>query len=241
LPGEGIADGDHNFVAPFPERFDLRGAPAAGDQPAAARFIAGKLYRYYVADDPPPGEELIQPLADELRRNDFRIEVAIRRILTSNIFYSEAAFGRKIRSPIEIAVGLLRTLGVTYSTTELARQLQPLGQLPFYPPNVKGWVGGKSWINSTTMLGRTNLVLQILRDESDQLAEGALGDLSQRYSPSEAAERVDALAELLLAVPLAEGPQVVLIEVAEEHRQNSQEQIAELIHLLSALPEFHLT
>jgi hypothetical protein len=34
--------------------------------------------------------------------------------------------------------------------------LRTMGQVLFYPPNVKGWDGGKAWINSQTVLTREN-------------------------------------------------------------------------------------
>ncbi len=39
-----------------------------------------------------------------------------------------------------------------------------LVKLYFNPPNVKGWDGGRAWINSSTLVGRTNLVSQLMRD-----------------------------------------------------------------------------
>ena len=33
-----------------------------------------------------------------------------------------------------------------------------MGQLLFHPPNVRGWVGGRLWINSSTLTARRQLV-----------------------------------------------------------------------------------
>ncbi len=40
--------------------------------------------------------------------------------------------------------------------TAAAAAMAPMGQVLFYPPNVAGWPGGTSWINSSTLLGRIN-------------------------------------------------------------------------------------
>jgi hypothetical protein len=37
-----------------------------------------------------------------------------------------------------------------------------MGQVPFYPPNVKGWDGGKSWINTATLTFRYQLARQLV-------------------------------------------------------------------------------
>jgi hypothetical protein len=39
---------------------------------------------------------------------------------------------------------------------------QRLGQVPFFPPNVKGWDGGKSWINTATLTFRYQLARQLV-------------------------------------------------------------------------------
>jgi hypothetical protein len=52
-----------------------------------------------------------------------------------------------------------------------------MGQLPFDPPNVRGWIGGRSWINSATLSARRQLVQNLLQpinedalNADDQLA-----------------------------------------------------------------------
>jgi uncharacterized protein (DUF1800 family) len=127
------------------------------EQPAAARFIAHKLYRFYVSDQP-ADDSVIEGLAELLRAEQFVTRPVLKQMFSSQIFYSDAARGQKIRSPVELAIGLLRCLQATASPVGLAPALAGLGQAVFYPPNVKGWDGGKRWINSATLIGRINLV-----------------------------------------------------------------------------------
>ena len=63
----------------------------------------------------------------------------VRRILISNLFFSKHSVGRKVRSPVELAIGFLRSLEGSTNTYELAESLQRLGQGLLYPPSVKGW------------------------------------------------------------------------------------------------------
>jgi hypothetical protein len=207
---------------------------------AAARFIARKLARYFVvdADLPPP---LIEPLAHELRENDFCIAPTVRRILTSECFFSHEAMASKIRSPVALAVGLVRSLEGTTSATLLSEGLQPLGQVVFYPPSVKGWDGGRDWINSTTLLGRANLVRRIVDAESSRFAGGSLSALAEKYNLREPGETVAWLGELLLAAPLPDEAAKRLVALAERNASDPHRQLADIIHAMSILPEFQLS
>ncbi|MGC3971570.1 MAG: DUF1800 family protein [Pirellulales bacterium] len=79
-------------------------------------------------------------------------------MLASNYFHSSAIVGRHIKSPVEFAVGLVRSLEGHVDHYALADDLAALGQQVFYPPNVKGWNGGREWINAYTLMSRANLV-----------------------------------------------------------------------------------
>ncbi len=208
-------------------------------QPAAPRFVAEKLIRYYVSDTLPLEPALLDPLAKQLRASDFRIQPVLRTIFGSRLFYSHHALGTKVRGPVELAVGLLRSLDGTTSTTALVDGLQPLGQTLFYPPSVKGWDGGRTWINSTTLIGRANLVRQILEDKSTRFGGGKLEDLLDRHRIQGPAQTVDWLLEQLIAVPIndaARGQLLALLEAPGDRH----ERLTNVVHAISMLPEFHV-
>jgi uncharacterized protein (DUF1800 family) len=207
------------------------------DQPAAARFIAGKLFRYYVADEPDPRAELIEPLAAMLRENGFEIGPVVERIAGSRLFFSPHARARKIRAPVDSSLNLLKALETTTNTKRLAEDLLQLGQGVFFPPNVKGWDGGRTWINSSTLIGRANLVRRLVADSQDRFAGGSLAALVEKHagSPDEA---VDWLAGVLLAAPLMESSRQTLVDIA---RQGDKPQAyANLVTAIGTLPEFQL-
>lgn len=212
-------------------------------QDAAPRFIARKLVNHFCSDQP-ISDELIEPLADQLRQNDFTIEPVVRRILTSRYFYSQASIGQKIRSPIDLVMGILRCLEGATGTIHLARQLRPLGQRIFFPPNVKGWDGGRQWINATTLIGRVNLATEILRDEDVRFGGGDLATYVERLSSSSelhtSSQMVESLTDLLVAVPLHVRAQRELIEVAKRRRQDSARAAIGVLNMITALPEFQL-
>ena len=209
------------------------------EQPAAPRFIATKLYRFFIADEPQPTPELIEPLAKQLRDDRFQLPPTLNRMLGSRLFFSEAALGRKVRSPIELAIGVLRSLEGSTNLYRLATDLGQLGQSPFFPPNVKGWDGGRTWINSATLIGRGNLIGRLVRDRQHQFAGGTLATFAEKHGLKSPEQIVDGLSELLVAVPPPASVRTQLIQLANAGG-DPVDRLANVIHTLGALPEFQL-
>lgn len=130
------------------------------NQPACAEFLCRKLYRYFVREDREPTAELLKPLAAELREHGYDVGHIVKIILSSQHFYDPAVRRQRIKSPVEWSAGLLRVLEVPRADARmlvLTAACDRQGQELFQPPNVKGWDGGKAWLNSLTLLHRGNL------------------------------------------------------------------------------------
>ncbi|MBV8901788.1 MAG: DUF1800 domain-containing protein [Verrucomicrobia bacterium] len=120
------------------------------NQPACARFLAAKLWSFFVNDSPAP--DLIDRLAGELHRNNFELRPVLRVIFRSAEFYADACRNSQIKSPVQWIAQTCRTISLQVPDAEvLSNALRQLGQLPFYPPNVKGWENGTAWINTATL------------------------------------------------------------------------------------------
>jgi uncharacterized protein (DUF1800 family) len=209
-------------------------------QPAAPRFVAAKLVKYFLFDEPDPPAALIEPLAVELRETDFDVGRVTTRILSSQLCFSDHAMARKVRSPVEMAVGLVRALEGATNTYRLADDLARLGQGVFYPPSVKGWDGGRAWINSSTLVGRANLVRRIVDGREAALAGGKLADLANRCGANKPDDVVAWLFDLLVATDVPDEVRKSLVDVAEKSDADPNRRIANTIHAISVLPEFHL-
>lgn len=209
-------------------------------QPAMPRFIVAKLIRFFVCDEPRAPRPLVDELANEFRGNGLQIGPVIARILRSNLFYSEYSLARKIRSPIEMAIGLLRSLQGSTNVVDLAQQLTQVGQGLFYPPNVKGWDGGRSWINSSTLLGRANLVRRLLEHEKTRFAGGSLQQLVASRGLQDPRDIVAWLGELLVAVPLSKDVVARLVALVADSQQAEEARIKQMLHAMCTLPEFQL-
>jgi uncharacterized protein (DUF1800 family) len=135
------------------------------ERPEAATFLARKLYRLFVSESGTPGPELVEPLAEIVKRSRFEIGPIVRVILSSQHFYSRAAYRQRIKSPVEFSAGLVRMLEVprpALNPLALSAACDAQGQELFAPPNVEGWAGGSTWINSGTLLERTNWAADVI-------------------------------------------------------------------------------
>jgi uncharacterized protein (DUF1800 family) len=125
-------------------------------QKQTARFITQKIYRFFVNDT--IDTEKTEWLADRFYRSGYEISKLLEDIFTSEWFYEEKNVGIKIKSPIELLAGIRRMLPMELENEESQLILQRiLGQTLFYPPNVAGWPGGRSWIDSSTLMMRMRL------------------------------------------------------------------------------------
>ncbi|RYY85844.1 MAG: DUF1800 domain-containing protein [Chitinophagaceae bacterium] len=126
------------------------------EQKQTALHITRKLYRFLVSDR--PDEKRVALLADSFYKSNYNIGALLDEIFTSNWFYEPSLLGARIKSPVELITGIRRTLGLRLDNEQQYLALQRvLGQILFFPPNVAGWPGGRSWIDSTTMMLRMRM------------------------------------------------------------------------------------
>jgi hypothetical protein len=131
------------------------------------------------------------------------------------------------------------------SLVKLGQGLSDLGQGLFYPPNVKGWDGGRAWINSASLLGRANLVRQTLQagETSFDKSGGSLAGAADRAGAATPGQTVGWLCDLLLAVDPPQDVRASLVRIADGADggpADRGQRIAQAIRVMSALPEFQL-
>ncbi len=210
------------------------------EQPACAVFVCRKLYRFFVNDAEEPAPELIQPLADELRRHRYSIRHVVGIMLRSRFFYARAAYRRVIKSPVDLSAGLVRMLEVPragLSLPALARACAEQGQDLFYPPNVKGWDGGRHWINSATLLARSNWISDVVWGNAD--------DGTPAYDPAAWAQvhgigrsqAAAALTDLLVQGNLSADVRELIARVGQDRGPDS---LRRALQLLANCPEYQL-
>lgn len=134
-------------------------------QKQTARHLSKKIYQFFVNDQ--ADMQKVDWLAERFYKSDYDIAGLMNDIFTSDWFYEEKNIGAKIKSPVELLAGLQRMLPMKLENEESLIVLQRiLGQMLFYPPNVAGWAGGKTWIDSSTLMMRMRIP-GLINDEDE--------------------------------------------------------------------------
>ena len=143
--------------------------------PSTARFIATKLARRFVADEPPSA--LIARAADRFKATDGDIREVVRVIVTSPEFL--ASRRAKTKNPFEFVVSAVRVTGLEVANAlPLVQALRDLG-MPIYgaqPPT--GYSDkAEAWVNSGALLNRMNFAVALTSGQMRapfDVAQGAL-------------------------------------------------------------------
>lgn len=142
-------------------------------QKAAGTFLPKEMVRFYLSEEPLPTaytDALGAWWAGE--RYDLR-KLAVK-FFSSRAFFAPAHRDNYIKSPIQFYLGLVQDLGLSVAPLPrpLIGSLRSMGQMPFDPPNVRGWVGGRSWINSATLAARRQLIQALLSPLNEEALNG---------------------------------------------------------------------
>jgi hypothetical protein len=219
-------------------------------QPATARFVARRLYDFFVSDY--PDEAAIAELAEVYVRSQYDIRAVLRTLFMSDFFRSEQAYLHKVKSPAEHVIGIIRFVGETEFPPErlndVIMQCRYMGQDLMNPPSVEGWHTGKEWIDTGILVQRVNFAAGEIGDLTKpgvrRIVERlrGLGDLSPE-------ELVDNCLELIGPLRVSERTRDSLLDFARQGGRLSfgadgeaaERRIGELLQLIVATREFQLT
>ncbi|MFI5336652.1 MAG: DUF1800 family protein [Opitutales bacterium] len=128
-------------------------------QPAAGSHVPREMVGFYLSETPLP-DGFTDALGSSWAGSGYDLPHLLRTFFSSRAFYAADFRDNFIKSPVQFYLGLTQDLQL--DVAPLPRRvigvLRQMGQLPFDPPNVRGWVGGRAWINSATLSARRLLI-----------------------------------------------------------------------------------
>jgi len=210
----------------------------AATHPATARNIVRRLYRWFISEVDRPDDAMIAPLVKSFAK-DFDIARLVETMLRSNLFFSDRAVGRRIKRPVEYAVGIVRGMEAALPTTKLAVDLAALGEDLYRPPTPNGWAGGRHWINPATLVGRSNLAAALLAPKGPYGGKLDPAAVAGRHGHTGAKPAGRFLASLLASPGQADDVFEKLWAAAPQGA-NPADRLRKFTHTLVTQPEFQL-
>ena len=165
IPSRSAADGMQDGI-------DLINALAGN--PNTARYLAGKLYAFFVSESGDPDPAFVTKIADTYLKSQYDMKAVMRDVLNSSQFWSAGAYFTRYSWPVEFVVRALKDIGWTgFSVNDALGPLSNMGQVLYEPPDVSGWDLGKSWFSTGAMLARMNFSAQLAGNQKFNLATAA--------------------------------------------------------------------
>lgn len=232
-------------------------------QPQCARFFATKLWEFFVTEN--PSTTTVDSLANTLRQSRYNVAPVLREIFASTAFYEPSVMHNQIKAPIVFYVQLLKQLEIERIPPIYSLYVQnQLGQILYAPPNVAGWDWGKAWINTNTLLTRyqiagdvsqggkaRNVAAEFEKIKGLIKRPGGMAPLTlpnyealvPRTQRQDLSAMVDSLIDRLFQHPLNDRVRDQFLAYAEDKKGEifTNQEVAELVHLMMSTPHYQLT
>ena len=149
--------------------------------PSTAKYVATKLVRYFVSDEPPTA--LVDRVAASFTKSNGDIRETLRTIFFSPEFNSPQAYRAKVKRPFELTISAIRTLGgETNGGPQLHQWIARMGEPLYGYQTPNGYSdSSETWVNTGGLLERMNFGLALASNR----IPGTRVDLNRFVSNSE--------------------------------------------------------
>ncbi len=131
------------------------------NNPATAKFIARKLAVKFVSDN--PSDALVGRVAEAFHNSKGDIKTTLRALFTDKEFYTAQNYRAKIKTPFELVVSAIRTVGADTNGGQVQAMLVKMGE-PLY-----GYIAptgypdvAEDWVNTGALLERMNFAVALV-------------------------------------------------------------------------------
>jgi len=223
-------------------------------QDAVAEWFCKKLYKEFVYYE--PNETYINELAVVMRNNNYELKPVLSTLLKSEYFHSEEIRGAKIKSPIELIIGLMRQFLIGELDYNYLRKASIVLQQELYnPPDVKGWEGQRHWISTNTYPLRnvfTDSIVEGKKYGGGKLTEKVNVVIFARSfaSVEDAVNFVEDVTKLLIQFPLSTLRKEFLLQTLLDgssvydwstYNSQAESRLKKFFKALLRLPEYQLS
>ena len=137
-------------------------------QPAEDTTIR-ELIKFYLTEEA-VDEAYIEALGEQWANHKFSLPYLTKTFFESRLFFHPAYRGNMVKSPVHFHIGLCQDLllDVAPFQSRVLRGMATMGQAFYNPPNVRGWLYGEHWINSTTISAPSASRLHLCKPEREE-------------------------------------------------------------------------
>jgi uncharacterized protein (DUF1800 family) len=234
IPGRAASDG-------MQDGLDLINALASS--PNTARYLATKLYRFFVSEIGPVNANFVERVAAVYLQSRYDMKAVMREVLLAPEFWDQSAYFGRYSWPVEFVVRALKDVGwVGFSVNDALTPLANMGMILYEPPDVAGWDPGRPWFSTGAMLARMNFAATLAANQRFNLATQAKLARASRTADT----LLFYMTSALRTAPLDSG---IAAEWANYLRATGawtgsdpqiQAKAAGLAHLMAGSPEYQL-
>ena len=147
---------------------------ALAGNPNTGRYLATKLYRYFISEAGDVNAGWVSRMAAVYQQTHYDMRAVIRAVLLSPEFWDTSVRFARYAWPAEFVVRAIKDIGWSgFSAFSALTPLSNMGQILYDPPDVSGWDLGQSWFSSGAMLSRMNFASTLAANQKFNLAAAA--------------------------------------------------------------------
>ncbi len=130
------------------------------NHPSTAKFIARKLAVKFVSDN--PSEALVSRVADAFHKSKGDIKTTLRALFADKEFFAAENYRAKIKTPFEVVVSAVRTLGADTNGRQIQAMLAKMGEQLYGFQAPTGYPDtAEDWVNTGALLERLNFAIAL--------------------------------------------------------------------------------
>jgi uncharacterized protein (DUF1800 family) len=209
--------------------------------PNTGRYLAGKLYKFFVSDFRSPDAEFVNRIASVYVNSRYDMRAVVREVFLTPQFWDSASYFSRYSWPVEFVVRAIKDVGwVGFSVNDALAPLSNMGQTLYDPPDVSGWDAGQTWFATGAMLARMNF--------ASTLAANQRFNLAARAQPAASSPEsfLSYFLDELVTAPMATATTDELLTYLRAtgawtaSTAQVQSKAVGLVHLIAGSPEYQL-
>jgi uncharacterized protein (DUF1800 family) len=143
--------------------------------PATGRYLATKLYRFFVSETGDVNSQFVERIANVYANSQHDMKAVVKAVLLSPEFWDESAYSARFSWPVEFVARVLKQVASRryqgFSAINALTPLSNMGLNLYDPPDVAGWDLGRGWFSTGSMLARMNFAATVASNQRIQLVE----------------------------------------------------------------------